>query len=194
MKTKLSVIASVMSLALASAAQANLVLTADSPFKPSDESPATLESEIGVRLGNPNLIDALRVNGQANGTTFDNGVVQVVFNNTAGGQTATINYDLTGSPSITLVAIFVFGGDLGGNLYTATADQTVIGFGTVNAPLAGNSGIFAGISHIDFFVQPTRGGNNVPEGGMTVMLFGSALGGLALVRRFGMHTSAKVSE
>ncbi|MBA3385590.1 MAG: hypothetical protein H0T95_03025 [Chthoniobacterales bacterium] len=192
MKTKFSVIALVISFALASAAQANLVLTADSPFKPSDESPSTLESEIGARLGNPNLIDALRVDGQASGTTFDNGVVHVLFNNTAGGQTATITYDLTGSPSVTVVGIFVFGGNLGGNLYTATADRTVIGFGTVNAPLAGNSGSFADISHIDFFVQPTGGGNNVPDGGVTVTLLGGALGGLALMRRFGMHSSAKV--
>ncbi len=192
MKTKFSVIALVISFALASAAQANLVLTADSPFKPSDEAPSTLESEIGARLGNPNLIDALRVDGQASGTTFDNGVVHVLFNNTAGGQTATITYDLTGSPSVTVVGIFVFGGNLGGNLYTATADLTVIGFGTVNAPLAGNSGSFADISHIDFFVQPTGGGNNVPDGGVTVTLLGGALGGLALMRRFGMHSSAKV--
>ncbi len=191
MKTKFSVIALVISFALASAAQANLVLTADSPFKPTNEAPSTLESEIGARLGNPNLIDALRVDGQASGTTFDNGVVHVLFNNTAGGQTATITYDLTGSPSVTVVGIFVFGGNLGGNLYTATADLTVIGFGTVNAPLAGNSGSFADISYIDVFVQPT-GGNNVPDGGVTVTLLGGALGGLALMRRFGMHSSAKV--
>ncbi|MDQ3315603.1 MAG: hypothetical protein M3505_13455 [Verrucomicrobiota bacterium] len=190
MKTKFNVIALVIS-ALASAAQANFVLTADSPFTPSDENPSTLESEIGVRLRNPNLIDALRVDGQASGT-FDNGVVHVVFNNTPGGQTATISYDLTGSPSVTVVGIFVFGGNLGGNLYTATSDQRVIGFGTVNAPLAGNSGSFADISHIDFFVQPTGDGSNVPDGGMTAMLLGSALGGLALVSRFAMHTSAKV--
>ncbi len=69
MKTKLSVIAVVLSFALASAAQADLILTADSPFTPTDESPATLEAEIGARLGNPNLIDALRVDGQASGTT-----------------------------------------------------------------------------------------------------------------------------
>ncbi len=128
------------------------------------------------------------MDGQASGT-FDNGVVHVVFNNTAGGQTATISFDLSGSPSVAGVAIFVFGGNLGGNLYTLTADQTVVGFGTVNAPLAGKSGRFAGISHIDFFVQPT-GGNNVPDGGTTVTLLGSALGGLALLRRFGTRTSS----
>ncbi len=191
MKAKLSVIALLISFGLASAAQANLVLTADSPFKPTNESPSTLETEIGALLGNSNLIDALQVVGQASGTTFDNGVVQVVFNNTAGGQTATISYDLTGSPSITGVAIFVFGGNLGGNLYTVTPDQTVIGFGTVNAPLAGNSGTFADISRIDFFVQPT-GGNNVPDGGMTATLLGGALSGLALLRRFAVRTSGEV--
>ncbi len=185
MKAKLSVIALVISFALASAARANLVLTADSPFKPTNESPSTLESEIGARLGNPNLIDALRV--QENGGNFDNGVVHVVFNNTAGGQTATISYDLTGSPSVGAVAIFVFGGNRGGNLYTATADQAVIGFGTVNAPLAGNSGKFAGISHIDFFVQPAGGGNPVPDSGTTAMLLGTGFTGLGLLRRFGKH-------
>jgi len=179
---KTSVIILALSAALMSAAQANLILTPDSPFKPSNENPATLESEIGARLGNPNLIDALQVNGQNNGTTFDNGVFQVSFSRSATGQTATISYDLTGF-DLSGVAIFVFGGNRGGNLYTITGDQAIIGFGTVNAPLAGNSGRFARISHLDFFVQPgTR--NNVPESGTSAMLLGSGLAGLAALRRF----------
>ncbi len=74
---------------------------------------------------------------------------------------------------MTTVAIFVFADNLGGNLFTATADQTVIGSDTVNAPVAGNSGKFADISHIDFFVQPAGGGNSVPDSGTTAMLLGS---------------------
>ena len=136
---------------------------------------------MGSRLGTPNLIDALRVEGQANGTTFDNGVFQVAFNNTAGGQTATINFDLTGL-DLSGVAILVFGGNLGSNLYTVTADQAIIGFGTVNAPLAGGSGLFADISHIDFLIQP--GGASVPEGGASAMLLAGSLTGLGIVRRF----------
>ncbi len=125
---KTSMIALALSAALMSAAQASLILTPDSPFTPSNDSPATLESEIGARLGNPNLIDALQVNGQSNGTTLDNGVFKVSFNLGATGQTATINYDLTGF-DLSGVAVFVFGGDRGGNLYTVTGDQAIIGFG-----------------------------------------------------------------
>ncbi len=180
MKAYIAAIA--LSVGLAAAAQANLILTPDSPFKPSDESPATLESEIGARLGNPNLIDALQVNGQKNGTTFDNGVFQVSFSGSGTGQTATISYDLTGF-DLSGVAVVVFGGNRGGNLYTITGDQAIIGFGTVNAPLVGNSGRFARISHLDFFVQPGTG-NNVPESGSSAMLLGSALAGLAALRRF----------
>ncbi len=183
MKVKPSIIALALGLALASAAHANLVLTSDSPFTPTNEKQATLEAEVGSRLGNPNLIDALRVEGQANGTTFDNAnaVFQVAFNNTAGGQTATINFDLTGL-DLSGVAILVFGGNLGSNLYTVTADQAIIGFGTVNAPLAGGSGLFADISHIDFFIQP--GGASVPEGGTSAMLLAGSLTGLGIARRF----------
>ncbi len=178
---KTSFIALALSMALMSAARANLILTTDSPFKPSNEKPATLEAEVGARLGNPNLIDALRVNGQGSGTTFDNGVFQVAFNSTAAGQTATISYDLTGF-DLSGVAIFVFGGNRGGNLYTVTGDQAIIGFGNVNAPLAGKSGKFADISHIDFFIQPGTN-NNVPESGTSAMLLGSGLTGLVALRR-----------
>lgn len=183
---KTSVIALALSLALISAAKANLILTPDSPFKPSNENPTTLEAEIGARLGNPNLIDALRVNGQSSGTIFDNGVFQVAFNNSGSGQTATISFDLTGF-DVSGVAIFVFGGNRGGNLYTITGDLAIIGFGSVNAPLAGNSGKFADISHIDFFVQPGTN-QSVPDGGTTGMLLGGALSCFALARRFWIGT------
>lgn len=60
MKMRFNLLALGLSFGMASAAQANLILTSDSPLKPPDESPASLEAFVGAKLGNPNLIDALR--------------------------------------------------------------------------------------------------------------------------------------
>ena len=92
-----------------------------------------------------------------------------------------ITFDLTGSGQV-LCGFYIKGGSEGGNFYIVDADQGVSGTFTVNAPVTGGSGKFAGISHIDVFC--CAGGTNVPDGGTTVMLLGSALTGLGLLRRY----------
>jgi hypothetical protein len=69
------------------------------------------------------------------------------------------------------------GGSEGGNWYSA--GELNSGFGNGHTPVTGGSGMFAGLSHLDFFCEPGR----VPDGGSTVALLGLALGGLEGMRR-----------
>jgi hypothetical protein len=167
---------------------ASATLTFVGIFKPHDQNPATVEDFFQAQTGDTNAIDCLRVDGQASGTSFTSatglgGTVTVDFVATASGQVANVTFNLTGTGQV-ICGFMVFGGNLGDNLYTVSADEGVtntVGF-TINAPLAGKSGLFADISHIDIFCCPSA--VNVPDGGPTVMLLGAGLAGLGLVRRF----------
>ena len=89
-----------------------------------------------------------------------------------------ISWNLTGS-GFTLDGALIKDGNLGGQLYSfygISADETVMGSGMVMFMSMRN------ISHISFFGSPT--GGNVPDGGTTVMLLGTALGSLGMARRF----------
>jgi hypothetical protein len=112
---------------------------------------------------------------------FTSGAFTFTLNDTAAGQTVTIDFDLTGSGDV-LCGISVKGGTQA-NLYVIPEDQGTSGSFEVNAPLNPKSGTFFGISHIDVFCCP-GGGNGVPDSGTTAMLLGSALTGLGLVRRY----------
>jgi hypothetical protein len=173
---------------------ASATLTPLGAFKPANENPSTLEDFFQAQTGDTTAIDCLRVDGQASGTSFTSptglgGTVTVNFFDvsvivkgvTKTEQEATVTFNLTGTGQV-ICGFFVFGGNLGGNLYTVSADEGVKGTFTINAPLAGKSGTFATISHIDIFCCPTAVG--VPDGGPTVMLLGAGLSGLGLVRRF----------
>jgi hypothetical protein len=165
---------------------ASATLTPLGAFKPANENPSTLEDFFQAQTGDTTAIDCLRVDGQASGTSFTSptglgGTVTVDFVATSSGQVATVTFNLTGTGQV-ICGFFVFGGNLGGNLYTVSADEGVTGTFTINAPLAGKSGMFANISHIDIFCCPSAVG--VPDGGATVMLLGAGLSGLGLVRRF----------
>jgi hypothetical protein len=89
-----------------------------------------------------------------------------------------ISWNLTGS-GFTLDGALIKDGNLDGQLYSfygISADETVMGSGMVMFTSMRN------ISHISFFGSP--GGGNVPDGGTTVMLLGTALGSLGMARRF----------
>ena len=98
---------------------------------------------------------------------------------------ATVTWDLTGT-GLELEGIYCKGGSNGGNIYdisdSASDFEEIKGSGTINTPLTGNNGNggFAGISHIDFLVGPDP--NTIPDGGTTLVLLGSVLSALALVR------------
>ena len=175
---------------------ASATLTFVGIFKPANQNPSTVEDFFQAQTGDTNAIDCLRVDGQASGTSFTSptglgGTVTVNFFDvsvivkgvTKTEQEATVTFNLTGTGEV-ICGFMVFGGNLGDNLYTVSADEGVtntVGF-TIHAPLAGRSGLFADISHIDIFCCPSA--VNVPDGGPTVMLLGAGLAGLGLVRRF----------
>ena len=60
--------------------------------------------------------------------------------------------------------------------YGVSADETLIGSGTVTF-----DNPVKNISQVDFFGSPD---GQVPDGGTTVMLLGTALGSLGMARRF----------
>ena len=184
-KLKYTVLLLALCAGMTSLASATLTLVGTG--KPANENPETVEDFFQAQTGLTNAIDCLRVDEQASGTSFTSptglgGTVTVDFVATASGQVANVTFDLTGIGQV-ICGFFVFGGNRGGNLYTVSADEGVkntVGF-TINAPLAGKSGMFATISHIDIFCCPS--GQRVPDGGTTVMLLGAGLSGLGLMRR-----------
>ena len=148
------------------------------PDNPTDTL-AFFQSQTGM-LDATNCIDRIDGN-QQNGSVVTSGGFTFTFGTSADGQIVTVDFDLTGTGQV-LCGFYVKGGSEGGNLYTVAADQGITGSFVLNAPVTGGSGQFAGISHIDVFCCP--GGTSVPDGGTTVMLLGSALTGLGLVRRY----------
>jgi len=186
---KYATIIAVLCFGLTSVASATLTLFG--PFNknnggPANENPATTLAFFQSFTGDSDAFNCIdRINEQTNGGTVTSGGFTFVFTpgNTPGGQTVTVTFDLTGTNTV-LCGFWVFGGNRGGNLYTVSADEGTTGSFTLNAPLAGNSGNFATISHIDVFCCPA---GRVPDSGTTAMLLGGALAGLGslgLVRRY----------
>jgi VPDSG-CTERM motif len=95
------------------------------------------------------------------------------------GNSWDISWDLTGS-GFTLDGVLIKDGKIPHTnnmlyrFYGVSADETLMGSGTV---------MFDGknVSHVEFFGSP---GGQVPDGGTTVMLLGTALGSLGMARRF----------
>jgi VPDSG-CTERM motif len=168
---------------------ANATLTDLGAFKPANENPATVQAFFQAQTGLTSAIDCLRVGGQASGTSFTGttslgGTITVDFVATGpgGSQQASVTFDLTGTGQV-ICGFFVFGGSLGGELFTVSADEGVTGTFTINTPLNPANGQFFDISHIDIFCCPA----GVPDGGPTLMLLGAALTGLGLMRRYLKH-------
>jgi VPDSG-CTERM motif len=186
MKTlKYATLIAVLCFGLTSVASATLTLFG--PFNkdnggPANQGPATVLAFFQDFTGETDAFNCIdRINQQPEGGTVTSGDFTFVFtpSDTPGGQTVTVTFDLTGTGTV-LCGFWVFGGNRGGNLYTVSADEGTTGTFTLNAPLAGKSGNFATISHIDVFCCP----GVVPDSGTTAMLLGGALAGLALGRRY----------
>jgi hypothetical protein len=96
------------------------------------------------------------------------------------GNTWDVSWNLTGS-GFTLDGLLLKDGVSGPGaqlyrFYGVSPDEALIGSGTVTF-----DNPVKNISHLSFFGSP---GGQVPDGGTTVMLLGTALGALGMVRRF----------
>jgi hypothetical protein len=141
-------------------------------FDAHPDDPTTTATQVGGEVG-LTLTDFFRYDS----THLTSPYITVTPTSTTGE--VTISWDFTGSGFV-LGAVYIKGGSNGGNIYTISSDETVIGSGTIHTPLTGGSDKFAGISGIDFLVGTST---RVPDGGATAMLLGTALSGLALMRR-----------
>jgi len=101
------------------------------------------------------------------------------------GNSWNISWNLTGSGYI-LESVLIKNGSPGNThglqlygLYGVTANQTLIGSGTVTFDGSVHN---KNISFVEFFGE--LGDGQVPDGGTTVMLLGAGLSGLGLVGRF----------
>jgi hypothetical protein len=169
------VLAALCQVGLSTAARANLTLV--DTYKETPESTAHILSVASVKLGEPGLIDLLRLedtNPAPAGSLF-------TISYTTNG-TADISWNLAGS-GFDLLAVYIFGGSNGANLYKVTdAAQMISGSATINTPLTGNSGQFAGISHTLFLGVPTA---SVPEPSSVMLLFAGAASAFIWRRRRG---------
>jgi VPDSG-CTERM motif len=166
-----------LALGLAHTANAN-VITFVSTFDPANENPATVQAAAQIQLNDPDIIDAFRAESPLGSTNAYGTFSVTLIPNGTTGMTESITFSL--KPGYVLAGIFVFGGNLGGNFYSVNDETAGVNEGTVNAPLAGKSGMFADLSHLDFFVEPA----SVPDGGTTLMMLGGALAGLGGLRRY----------
>src|ERR1700750_2642356 len=120
-------------------AQANLTLI--NTYKNTPENTPHILSTAGGFLGDPNVSNLLRLDNFS--TPGADSPFTVTYQS---DKTALVSWNLAGTGS-TLEGIYVFGGSNGANLYQVSdAAQMISGSATVNAPLTGNSGQFAGIS------------------------------------------------
>ena len=185
MKTnRIAVLTTALTLGLIASANANLIL--DTTLKPANESTATIEAAVSAELGTP-ANNLLRLDNLA--TVAPGGPISITYFALDSGSgsnpnnAANITWNFTGTGA-QLLAVYVFGGSNGANLYKVTdAAQMTSGSATVHTPLTGNSGTFATISHILFLgTGSLPGGNTVPDGGTTAALFVAGLAVLGFAR------------
>ena len=157
-----------------------ITITFVSTQKPANENPTTVQAAARIALSDPNLIDVFRAEPPfALGGTNSFGTFSITpIAGTAG--TYTISFNL--NPGFILSGIFVFGGNQGGNFYAINGQTSGSFVGPVSAPVAGRSGTFASLSHIDFLVESSVAAA-VPDDGTTFVMLGGAFIGLLGLRR-----------
>ena len=184
-RIRCSILAAAVSLICSSGVLANVILF--DTYKDTPEDTAHIVSVAAGKLGEPTLGNLLRLDDLAlipAGSLISLSYIAVDSGNgTNPNNGANISWDLTGSGA-QLLAIYVFGGTNGANLYKVTdTAQMTVGSTTVHTPLTGSSGKFATISHILFLgfgsLPPPA---NVPETGGTLVLLGGAFGLIAIAR------------
>ena len=118
-------------------------------YKNTPENTANIVSVASMKLGDPNLESLLRLEDTSPAPSDSPFTI-----NYLSGNLAEVSWNLTGTGT-ELSAIYVFGGSNGANLYKITDPVTmIIGSAVVHAPVTGNSGHYAGISHTLFLGAP----------------------------------------
>ena len=151
---------------VSSTATANLSLI--DTYKDNPETTAHIVAVASARLGDPNLISLLRLEDL---TPAPSGSLFAITYPTS--NTADISWNLNGS-GFDLIAVYIFGGSNGANLYKVTdTAQMISGSAIIHPPVTGNSGSFGGISHTLFL------GVAVPEPSSAILLAIGSAGFLA---------------
>jgi hypothetical protein len=186
MKTKrqIAVVVAALTLVLVGSASANLILF--DTYKDTPEDTDHIVSVASTKLGET-LNNLLRLDNLA--TLAPGGPISITYFALDSGSgsnpnnAANITWNFTGTGA-QLLAVYVFGGSNGANLYKVNdVGQMTSGSATVHTPLTGNSGAFATISHILFLGTGTiPGGGTVPDGGTTLALFAAGLGVIGFAR------------
>ena len=151
---------------VSSTATANLSLI--DTYKDNPETTPHIVAVASARLGDPNLISLLRLEDLTPAPSGSSFAVTYPTSNTAD-----ISWNLNGS-GFDLMAVYIFGGSIGANLYKVTdTAQMISGSAIIHPPVTGNSGSFAGISHTLFL------GVAVPEPSSAILLAIGSTGFLA---------------
>ena len=130
------------------------LIPAFATYKNTPENTAHIVSVASMTLGDPNLESLLRLEDTSAAPSDSPFTV-----NYLAGNLEQVSWNLTGTGT-ELSAIYVFGGSNGANLYKIADPATmIIGSAVVHAPVTGNSGHYAGISHTLFLGGPVP----VPE-------------------------------
>ncbi|MGH8101155.1 MAG: hypothetical protein ACREIW_07650 [Chthoniobacterales bacterium] len=153
------------------------IITPNHPADPSDSATYTTflknMSPSTTFLGGPGGNDFIRTANFPTSSSFANAVFDVELSFTISGNTATVTLPSTGD-------FYLLGKYDGPNFGSEV--WVINGLtGTITMPEFGSGDQF-GLSHVYVFNPGSPGG--VPDGGSTLMLLGSALGGAGLMRRF----------
>jgi hypothetical protein len=140
------------------------------------DDPASTQAAARIAFNDPDIIDCFRASATGQFIVPGVGTFTVTQDPlTSLGPTYTITWALDAGS--VLEGLYIKGGSQGGNFYTA--GETQAGTGDAHTPITGGSGMFASLSHVDFFCEP----GTVPDGGSTVALLGLAIAALAGLRR-----------
>lgn len=124
------------------------LIPAFATYKSTPENTANIISVASMKLGVPNLENLLRLEDTSPAPSGSPFTV-----NYLSGNLEQVTWNLTGIGK-ELLAIYVFGGSNGANLYKIDPAAMIIGSAVVHTPITGHSGQYAGISHTLFLGAP----------------------------------------